>query len=312
MDVYTPEVRKNRKRRRAYSIISLSLLFIYLVLLGAIWLVLRSPFFHLKRISIEGNATVSNGTVMDLLQSRVMKGRFANALLGFDNILIWPTELAQVDLAFVPEVKNLKIDKDYRAMTVSVDVEEREPYGIWCLTSPQINADETQMSADSISENQRQNLRISAVAAGDECWWFDKKGIIFKRALTAEGSLVTAVDDYSQKNLGLYSPILPPDFMADVFSIFGVLKSSGLRVAEIRLNDLALQELEVLTYPSTPLGASDGLPAEASAKAGPKLYFSLRFPADNDLAVIENLAAKSGFKNLEYIDFRVENRVYYK
>ena len=39
---------------------------------------------------------------------------------------------------------------------------------------------------------------------------------------------------------------------------------------------------------------------------------SLRFPADDDLAVLQSLMSKPSFNNLQYVDFRVENRAFYK
>jgi len=89
-----------------------------------------------------------------------------------------------------------------------------------------------------------------------------------------------------------------------MFSVFDVLKASGIAPKEIRLNDLTLQEIEVDTYA--------GLPTEASAKTGPKLYFSLRFPSSNYLPVIQKFLSKPDFGKLQYLDFRVENRAYYK
>lgn len=299
LDSYLSEQQKKRKERRRYAFVFLVCLIIYALLVGASWLVLRSPLLYIKKITIEGNKAVPNERVMDLLWSRIIGGKFANALLGFNNILIWPKEISPAGLFLFPEIKSLEISKDYKTMAVSVRVTEREPYGIWCLWEPQMNADVTQINADNstvgnISGNQRQNPRISAVAASDECRWFDDDGVLFRRAVAAEGGLITTVDDYSQKNLGLYSTILPQELVPNAFSAFNVLKSSGLNIKEIRLNDLALQELEVLTYD------------------GPKFYFSLRFPADNDLTVIQNLMAAPNFNKLQYLDFRVENRAYYK
>jgi len=303
VDNYVSEVREKRKKRRFYFFFAIVFGSIYLVALGASWLVLKSPIFHIQKIATTGNEAVAEPDILGLLRARVLRGESVKALLGFDNILIWPDGLSAEDLIFIPALKGIKIEKNYRERSVAVAVEERKPYGIWCLTSPQISADETRIIADvssSISVNQRSNQRSSAT--GGDCWWFDDEGVVFKRAMAAQGSLIVAVGDYSQTGLGLDSKILPGDLIPPAFSIFRVLRASNLNVKEILLRDLALQELEVGTYSSTPLGASDG----------PKIYFSLRFPADNTISVIQNFAAKPGFGKLQYLDFRVENRVYYK
>ena len=74
----------------------------------------------------------------------------------------------------------------------------------------------------------------------------------------------------------------------------GAIKASGLTVEEIALHDIGLEEVDVSTY------------------NGPVIYFSLRFNAMEDLPVLQQLLAKPNFNSLQYIDFRTENRAYYK
>ena len=88
--------------------------------------------------------------------------------------------------------------------------------------------------------------------------------------------------------------ILPDIFVPDMLSIFDTLKISGITVKEIALNDLSLQEIDISTYD------------------GPALYFSLRFSAEEDLQALQQLMGKPGFSSLQYVDFRTENRMYYK
>ena len=151
-------------------------------------------------------------------------------------------------------------------------IEERQPIGIWCYED------------------------------SGSCWWFDDEGVIFRRSPTTQGNLIAIVKDYSQTGGGLNSKILPDRFMKNFLSIIQVMQKSSLDEKEILLKDLAVEEVEVL------LGAGP----DSSGGRGPMLYFSLRFPADSALAAIEHLQEKPGLKNIKYIDFRVENRVYYR
>lgn len=306
VDNYVSEVYEKRKKRRFYFFLAIVLGLIYGVALGASWLVLRSPLFHIQKITITGNEAVVTSDILSLLQSRILRSEPLKALLGFNNILIWPDGLSSGDLIFLPALKSLKIEKNYRERSVIVAVEERKPYGIWCYKA-QTDADFTQNDA----ENNRSHPSASSLReSASRCWWFDDEGIIFKRAIAAQGSLIVAVNDYSQTGHGLNSKILPGDFVSNAFSIFRVLQAGNLNLKEIRLRDLSREELEVATHSSTPLPSTQ-LGAGGSG-AGPIIYFSLRFPADNALVVIENFLAKPGFDKLQYLDFRVENRVYYK
>jgi hypothetical protein len=297
-DINVSGTHERRKRRRWYFIFGTIFLAVYVVLVGLAWLVFRSPIFRIQNITITGNERVKNDQVLSLLYGRIINGRFSRAIFGLNNILIWPKQLSEDDLRLLPTIKGLTIGKDFRARNIVVRVEEREPYGVWCFMA-RTDADQTQTNADQIDtnnlpRNSALSPRESAGAEGDNCWWFDKDGFIFQKSLSAEGGLITTINDYSQKGGGLNFKILPDEFIANAFSIFEVLKASGLAIKEIRLNDISLQEIEVDTY------------------AGPKFYFSLRFPSTNDLQVIQSFLSKPGFNKLQYLDFRVENRAYYK
>lgn len=304
-EINISELRDKKRRQRVYIFAGAIALLFYLAALGAAWLLLRSPVFRAREIDISGNRDVASGAIMDLLYSRVIGGKFSRALLGFNNMLIWPQELSGKDLAFLPELKSLSIKKNFGDRKIYVAVTERRPYGIWCLMARN-NVEQTQNGADFTQANTdtpRGSASVygSAAVMGD-CWWFDESGIIFKRAVPARGSLIISVDDYSQKDLGLGSLVLPEKFIGNLMSVFNVLGASSVSIKEIRLNDLSLEELEVNTNPSASFGTSNG----------PTLYFSLRFSAANDLAVLQSFMAKPDFGKWQYFDFRVENRAYYK
>jgi len=273
-DISLAAIKEKRKRRRRYVVALATFFAVYFVLLGAEWIILKSPFFRIQTVTYQGNATVPSSDISALFTGAMLHGKWGwvNALLGSGNMLSWPDELASADLVFNPVLKSVSVEKDYTGRSLTITTEERTAYGMWC--------------------DMDQGSGTTSTPSG--CNWFDKDGVMFKRAIAATGGLILTVHDYSQHNLGLGSKVLPDEFLANVFSIFSVLQQGDLNVREIRLNNLALQEMEVDTY------------------EGPRLYFSLRFPSDNDLAALKNFTEKPGFANLQYLDFRVENRVYYR
>jgi hypothetical protein len=102
------------------------------------------------------------------------------------------------------------------------------------------------------------------------------------------------VSDYSQDERKFGDKVLPERFLKNLFSILRVVESSRINPAEIRVSDLNLQEVEIRTYD------------------GPRIYFSLRFPSDQTLPVLISLTNRPDFRNFYSVDFRVENRTYYK
>jgi hypothetical protein len=138
----------------------------------------------------------------------------------------------------------------------------------------------------------------SASAAPDlnneQCYWFDNAGVLFERSLSTQGNLIFVVNDFSQSPRGLNETVLPSEFNANFISIAKVLHQIGLGIKEIDLNNLSLEELDAQTM------------------EGPRLEFSLRFPAADYLSVLQSLIAQGGFGKLQYVDCRTEDRVFYK
>lgn len=273
-ETYVPDHQQFRKIKRLRFVFLGFLALVYFVFVVCIWFFLGSPFFHVKNVAIVGNRDVSRGEILSAVISRVLGESWWKPFFGINNMLIWREGPAEDALVFLPKIKSIDIKKNYEDGSILIKVAEREPYGIWCGIAPALSS--------------------GSFAEETSCWWFDEEGVIFKHALFTQGSLIMVVSDYSQNEVGLRSNILPKEFLPNALSILKALKSSGLDIKEIRLDDLKLEELEATTF------------------SGPKIYFSLRFPANNTAEVIRSFIEKSTFKNLEYLDFRVENRVYYK
>ena len=265
--------RKEKHRRRLWWLAAMVLVFG--VTLFIFWVVAESPVFRIDHVVVTGNLAVRADDVANLLQASMSRhATIWSTILGTKNMLIWPRALASSDIALVPQLAGVALQKNYADHTITASVIEREPVAIWC-EMPAIDA--------------------NGNPSGDEsCFWFDDTGTLFEKAFDTEGSELFAVHDYSQKGLGIGKNILPGIFVPNMLSILGTVKASSITVKEIALNDISLQEVDVLTY------------------NGPAFYFSLRFSADDDLEVLRQLMEKPDFNLLQYVDFRTENRMYYK
>jgi hypothetical protein len=274
IDRYVADRRRRQKKRRKYFWAVAGFLAVYFIAFGIFYLIVRAPAFQTDKITVEGNSAVPTQEIMDLLQAGVIRrndeltapNSGLKAMLGFNNLLIWPDTLPTSTIATIPQLAGVTIAKNYFLHTITITVTERQPFAVWC-----------QMPAD-------------------DCYWFDSTGIAFEHTLDTAGGAIEVIHDYSSSTapLDLGEPVLSPEFMPNLISILNVLQQSGIGVADISLQDISLQQINVTT-------------AE-----GPMLYFSLRFSADEDLPVLQNLMAMPGFDKLQYVDFTVENRAYYK
>jgi len=269
-DVYLADIqaRKDKARQRW-----LALTYIFLaglILIAAAWVILRSPLFRVREVRLEGLAEVEDADALSFLHSQALRG-FASNLFGLNHMWGWPAQITAADLEIMPGIKTVEIEKEYWRRRITARFREREGYGIWCFMR----------------------------AEPAHCIWFDAEGVILEKSVFVEGNLLRRVADYAQEPKRIHARVLPPELLANLFSVLRVVAEAKVSVREVRLEDLTLEEVRVATY------------------AAPDLYFSLRFPADNALAVIDSLQAGESqngksFGELEYIDFRVENRAYYK
>lgn len=273
-DYLSEKQKKKRKQKRIIWIGSI-ILVLFLSILGTVWFFGESPVSRTDRVVVVGNHTVSTDAIVSLVEaSTVRRHTFLGALFGSRNMFAWPSALEKDDVALVPQLASVTLKKSYTSHTLTVTVVEREPLAIWC-SMPTIGPDGNPTNDES-------------------CFWFDKDGVMFEKAFDTKGSALYAVHDYSQSNLGLGKNILPDLFLGNMLSILVTMKNSNLTTKEIALRDISLEEIEVSVY------------------NGPSLYFSLRFPADNDLVVLKKIMILPNFSSLQYIDFRTENRTYYK
>lgn len=256
----------------------------FVLLIGAGYLIVYSPLFQIKNISIFRSSDDRNLTSDVQKLKENLKNFFTNQskiaeFLGPENILIWKSEKSAEFIKNYHQIAELKIEKHYLGREIKISVSERERFGIWCFITRNYAEDNAELRGNSLRES--------------ACWWFDKKGVIFSEALKAEGQLINKVDDFSGRSLNLGEPVLEEKFLSNLFKIFEILEKSDLKIKSLKLENLKLQE--VVT--DSPLM--------------PKIHFSLRINSEFALAALDSIK-KIGFSKIEYIDLRVENRAYYK
>jgi hypothetical protein len=284
---YISDQKKKRRRRRAYLFTALGLVVLYGLFFVAQWLILRSPVFRVDHVVVQGASAIASADVITLAEASALPGHnFFRATLTFGNMLLWPDAIPQKELEMIPQLASANISKDFFSHTVTITVTERTPFGIWCFSAPPGAAAAPGGASTATS--------TAATDANAPCYWFDDTGTIFEKAGDTQGDLVLVVYDSAQSPRGLNQKVLSDEFLPNFISIINVLKESGLSVQAIELNDLSLEEVDVLTA------------------NGPELYFSLQFPADEYLPVIQKLMAQSNFDDLQYVDCRTENRLFYK
>lgn len=259
------QIASRRKRNRLIYFATLAVLACATVLVAALLLILRTPIFRVQEVRIEGGTRIPEEEVRTFLRAKVPGEGFIGRLLGARTILVWPDGFEREELSLLPEVKAITIEKHYFRRRVAATVVAAERKGIWCFRS---------------SED-------------GKCFWFDEEGRLLRRVPRTSGNLIQVVDDYSQAGVAPGTPALPPRLFQNMASILLAVQRAPIDIREIRLEDLGLEEVRIVT-------------------SGPDLLMSLRFPSPDLRAALEALEKTTAIGGLEYLDFRVEKRVYYR
>ncbi len=263
-DRYMTEIGIRRRRLRAAYVAVLVAGPLFIIAAAVFAVLLYLPVFRVQEVELKDIGYLSEDRVLTLVRGRVPQRSLFKHMLGRRNILVWPDRLSADDLKLLPEAHEVIIEKDLRARKITVRVRLRERRGIICFRKEE----------------------------PANCVWFDEDGVVFGHAPRTEGSLILVLNDYART--GAAGAVLEERLLQNLFLVFETLKSLPVNPKEIRLEDLALEEVRVPTHD------------------GPALLMSLRFPPSNVPDAFAALSGKTDISALEYMDFRVENRVYYK
>lgn len=243
---YNQSLQTERRRKARFLFVSISALLVAGT--GAIiYTVFFTNLFRFDGIIVRGTSIIS--------KEELFSGKPLPYLFGSVNVSS-------------PLVASVKINKNIFHKILTLDIEERKPFGVWC------------------------NSHDASSTLPEHCLWFDHDGFLFAPAPATLGILVKSIYEVNGRELTPGAYVLPVNALKYMFSIFGVLDSAQVGVTKSILPDLKSQELHAVT------------------PEGTLIYFSLRLDPAFTLEALKSLKSKLG--EIQYIDFRSENRVFYK
>jgi hypothetical protein len=197
------------------------------------------------------------------------------ANIEYKNILFITTDGLRQELAKkFPQISHMDIEKNLFKKTIKINLTEREKLGIVC------KAEETD-----------NNETVKS------CFYIDKEGVMFKNAPQTSGSLVLLIKDFSLEDFFLGKNLFSAKVINSIIdlkeNLFSQIKAKSLWFASF-------------TYP----------PKEIKVMTTENWY--VLFDLDRDIksqllllktALAEKIQNRS---TLQYVDLRIENRIYYK
>ena len=135
--------------------------------------------------------------------------------------------------------------------------------------------------------------RYAAWCLERSCFWITEDGYALEKSPKSEGQLVNIINSNQEINLKPGEKVLPIEEIAYLKIILDKISSLNISMLNIDYDDKTL-ELTIKT------------------NAGSKLLFSLYFNPLLTISTLGEIILKQKLSLLEYIDFRTENKVYYK
>lgn len=127
------------------------------------------------------------------------------------------------------------------------------------------------------------------------CYAFDEKGIVFSEMPNVEGALILKINDENKHALVLgMSALREEGWTQDILATIQMLKNSAIAFDGVTIRDFALKEWVITLH------------------NGPEIFLSFLNHNERTANLLQSIALKADISKLQYIDFRVPERIYYQ
>lgn len=245
--------------------------------IAVFYFLIYGNFFNVKTIEVSGSKLFGAEETTKIIIPYAIPAFPWRALFAPDHMLFWQlARTHRITSRVIPIFESILIKLDWGKRLLKIEVNERSFFGIWC-------SDENIIEGANGEEKK------------EECFVFDRNGVVFGRSPRAEGALLLKIRNENPLSGFLGGGILPQEsWMENIFNTLDTIKNGGRNTSLITIGDYALHEWE------------------ARLDDGPKLIFSLDFIPQNLAGLLQNLEKKFDLEKLDYVDFRVQNRIFYK
>ncbi len=249
------------KRRKRFFALSAGVITIILILMGGVaYGVLFSGYFDIKETRINGlndnHRDQISASIQDMLSKKKFYIKTGNNKLFFSKSTAEESLLA--NFSFLDDVE---IEKD--GSEVKFYFTEREPKGIWCFA--------------------------------DECYFFDKEGVLTEKTFRSSGYLFLTVND--GRNFDEKPKSIDGEYFESIMLVKEFFENSGIKIKDVYIAGNAITDFSVNTSEQYPIYLS----------TDPNLKSQLEI-----LKIFLDQKNESGDFNPQYLDARIEGRVYYK
>ncbi len=276
-------ISSRRARRKRLILKAVFYLLGFLIFTAGIVAFFYIPKFRINEISVKG---------IEVLDEKQFKGEIANLLNGklyriipYNNIFIIPTAKITAELLQkFPILKRIAVIRNF-SQKLSIEIEERKPEAIWCLT----------FANDLIATSTVFTTSSSPSLGRDSCAFVDEKGFIFGPAPIFSGTIFPKFFDKRGQSSVIGKEMISDAEFEKLRAFKDLLGKNDINVAKIILMDEGIYEVY----------SKEGWYILLNAKNEPN-------PSFNNLKLVLDAQIKEKRAELEYIDLRFDKKVFYK
>lgn len=259
---------------------------LFFVLVGvAFYVLIFLPQFKIQKILVEGNKEIESSRIEETAKPILQEKFFGK--IPKDNFILLPVnKIRETILDNFPEIKDISVEKKLISRQLVLKIQERQASAIWCQAS----------SEQLASGTSTQNSQSSLPQAGD-CFFIDESGFLFANAPILSGGLLATVFDETLVQPQIKEELNNSPLLEFILEAKKSAIALGLDLSDFIVKPQTAGQIEIL------------------APEGWQIYLSLEEPAANQMAALKKVLdeeIKNQKSRLEYIDLRVQNRVYYK
>lgn len=275
----------------------------FCLLTGLVYFFIFSGVFRIDRIEVRGTEKIPVSGIEKIVKNSLEGKRWQ--IIPQNSLILLSTEKIQKDiLDNFAEIDSANFFKKLSGLLV-IEIKERENVGIWCQLKDAMAGEE--------GGSKRGNIIVtSSPITIDEsdgfekreinnCFYIDKKGIIYRQAPLVSGSFVLNIYDRKNGPVNIKDQVVSPDIIE-----FILLAKEGLKQIENEVGfSMAASDFEIVSWQDV----------RARISSGWQIYFNPTYSIESQLKALEIVLGKEIKKqvgSLEYIDLRIEGRVYYK
>ncbi len=263
------------KRRKKVALKALAVLFIvFAVCVGLGYLLFFANLLDVRIINISGAEIIPSADLKTVAENWLNEG-FLGLTRNKDLLFISVGGLASELTAKFPRIDSAEIRKEF-PHGLKITIVERQSAGIWCFVASDKPFDSAQ----------------------GRCFYFDKNGVAYAEATQSSGFLILGVADHRGQAVALGSRVNSEEWTKNIIMARELLPKIGVNVAEF----------------SIPSGSFDEFNAKTAG--GWKILFSNSTDITKQITSLgvlfrDKLPAEKR-AGLQYIDLRIQDRIYYK